>query len=81
MALGNIVPADEIKHLPFSIRQPASDVYMVPGTKHNLLSINQFAEAKYITFFDDDEVNTYDATNTEVKVKVRICAKRLEATR
>ena len=40
MALGNIAPADKVKHLPFSIRQPASDVHMVPGIKHNLLSMN-----------------------------------------
>ena len=68
MVLGNIAPSDEIKRLPFSIRQPASDVHMVPGIKHNFLSMNQFAEAKYITIFDDDKVNIYDATNTEVKV-------------
>ena len=42
MALGNIAPADEIKYLPFSIRQPARDVNMVPEIKHNLLSMNQF---------------------------------------
>ena len=66
MALGNIAPADEIKSLPFDIREPAKDIHMVPGTKHNLLSMNQFAEAKYITIFDDEEVNIYDATNTEV---------------
>ena len=68
MVLGNIAPEDKIKRLPFSIRQPVSEVHMVPGIKHNLLSMNQFAEVKYITIFDDDEVNIYDATNTEVKV-------------
>ena len=68
MALGNIAPADKRKRPPFNIREPASDVHMVPGIKHNLLSMNQFAEAKYITIFDEDEVNIYDATNTEVRV-------------
>ena len=68
MALGNIAPANEIKHLPFKIRHPASEVHMMPGIKHNLPSMNQFAEAKYITFFNEDQVNIYDATNTEVSV-------------
>ena len=59
MALGNIV-----KRLPFEVRQLADKVHIVPGIKHNLLSImNQVAEAKYITFFDEDQVNIYDATN------------------
>ena len=68
MALGNIAPADEIRSLPFDIREPACDVHMVPGIKHNFLSMNQLAEAKYITIFDEDKVNIYDATNTEVRV-------------
>ena len=54
MALGNIAPAGEIRSLPFDLREPAYDVHMVPGIKHNLLSMNQFAEAKYITIFDKD---------------------------
>ena len=41
---------------------------MVLGIKQNLLSMNQFAEAKYTTFFDEDQVNIYDATNTKVTV-------------
>ena len=68
MALGNIAPADKIKSLPFDIREPARDVHMVPGIKHNFLSMNQFAEAKYITIFNNDAVNIYDATKTEVTV-------------
>ena len=68
VALGNIAPADKIKRLPFKIRHPGSKVHMVPGIKHNLLLMNQFVEAKYITIFDDDQVNIYEATNTEVTV-------------
>ena len=59
MALGNIAPADKIKRLPFNIIKPASEVHMVPGIKHNLPSMNQFAEAKYITIFDDNKVNNF----------------------
>ena len=68
MPLGNMAPAEEIKRLPFNIRHPADEVHTVPGIRHNLLSMNQFVEAKYITIFDEDEVNIYDATNTEVTV-------------
>ena len=68
MVLGNIAPEDKIKCLPFKIRHPASKVHMVPGIKHNLLSMTQFAETKYNTNFDEDQVNIYDATNTEVMV-------------
>ena len=68
MPLGNIAPAEDIKRLPFNIRHPADEVHTVPGIKHNLVSMNQFAEAKYITIFDKDEVNIYDAINTEVTV-------------
>ena len=68
MALGNIVPANDIKRLPFEVHHSVDKVHMVTGIKHNLLSMNQFAEAKYITFFGKDQVNIHDATNTEVTV-------------
>ena len=58
---------DEIKQLPFKVREEAKDVHMIPGTQNNLLSTNQFAKAKYITIFDEEEVNIYDKTNTEIK--------------
>ena len=40
---------------------------MILGTQNNLLSANRFAKAKYITIFDKEEVNIYDATKTEIK--------------
>ena len=68
VALGNIAPADDIKRLTFEVHHPVDKVHMVTGIKHSLLSMNQFAEAKYITFFDEDQVNIYDATNTKATV-------------
>ena len=65
MALKNIAPADDIKRLLFVVHHPASEVHMVLVVKHNLLSMNQFTEANYITVFDEDQVNIYDATNTK----------------
>jgi len=41
----------------------------VPSIKtHSLLSTAKFAEAGYITVFDKEEVDTYDAQNTTLKV-------------
>ena len=40
---------------------------MIQGIQNNLLSTNQFAKAKYITIFDEKEINIYEATNTEIK--------------
>ena len=39
---------------------------MVPGIQNSPLSMRKFADAKYITIFDKDEVNIYDATNTTI---------------
>ena len=40
---------------------------MIPGIQNNLLSTNQLSKAKYITIFDEKEVNIHDATNIEIK--------------
>ena len=40
---------------------------MIPSIQNNLLSTNQFAKARYITIFDKEEVNIYNATNTEIR--------------
>ena len=37
---------------------------MIPGIQNNLLRTNQFSKAKYITIFDEEEVNIYNSTNT-----------------
>ena len=65
---GTTAAADELRELPFNLRAPARDVHMLPGVRHTLLSMNRFAEAGYISIFDEDEVNIYDATNTEITV-------------
>ena len=36
--------------------------------KNSLISTAKFAEAGYITIFDDEEVNVYNAQNTKVIV-------------
>ena len=50
IGLVNIAPAAYIKRLHSYVRHAADKVHMVTGIKHNLLSMNQFAKAKSITF-------------------------------
>jgi hypothetical protein len=58
-----------VSELPHDVRHPAKEVHIVPSIKtHSLLSVPKFAEAGYITVFDDEEVNIYDAQNTTLKV-------------
>ena len=42
---------------------------MVPGLSDtSLISMGKLADAGYVSIFDKDEVNIYDANNTEIKV-------------
>ena len=68
MAMGHIASADEVKLLRHNVRGAAREVHATDGIKNNLLSINEFAKEDYITMFDGDEVNIYDARNTKVTV-------------
>ena len=61
---GTIAAAEEIKQLRFKLQEEAKDVHMIPGIQNNLLRTNQFSKAKYITIFDEEEVNIYNSTNT-----------------
>jgi hypothetical protein len=66
---GTRTSAATVSELAHDVRQPAKEVHIVPSIKtHSLLSTAKFAEAGYITVFDDEEVNIYDAQNTTLKV-------------
>ena len=42
---------------------------MVPGLKHNyLMSEIKFADAKYITILNEDEVNIYDGKTAKITI-------------
>ena len=61
--------ATEIAEYPFNVRDPAKQLHITPGiTTNSLLSTNKFAEANYITIFDKEEVNIYDANDTVIAV-------------
>ena len=66
---GTNKPASKIQELHHDIRQTAKNIHIVPDIcKNSLISMAKFAEAGYITIFDDKEVNVYDAQNTKVIV-------------
>ena len=55
--------------LDLDVRKPAKWMDIVPVvTTNNLLSTGKFADIGYITVFDQDEVNIYDAQDTIVTV-------------
>ena len=63
------VAASELSEYPFKVRNPAPQVHIIPGvTSNSLMSINQFSVADYITVFDKEEVNVYDANNVRITV-------------
>ena len=66
---GNIIPATECATYPFNVRPPANELHITPGVSQNsLLSTGKYANANYITVFDNNEVNIYDANDTLVTV-------------
>ena len=66
---GQSVAASEVAEYPFKVRNPVSKVHITPGvTNNSLMSTNQFAVADYITVFDKEEVNVYDANNVKITV-------------
>ncbi len=64
-----IVNATKIAEYPFKVRAPAQELHITPGvTKNSLLSTSKFANANYITIFDKEAVNIYDANDTTITV-------------
>jgi hypothetical protein len=58
-----------VAEYPFKMREPTQELHITPGiTKNLLLSTSKFAAANYITIFDKDEVNMYDANDTIITV-------------
>ena len=68
VANGTTEEATEIKKLPYKqLREEARKIHMVPGiTTSTLLSTGKLADANYISIFDAEEVNIYDANNTKI---------------
>ena len=52
--------------LHHNLREPARTAHVVPGVSTTLLSTGKFADANYITIFDKEEVNVYDADDVKI---------------
>ena len=67
---GQIVQATEQVKLFLDIREPARTVDLVPAMKTDtLISVGKFADAGYLTVFDEEEVNIYDGLKTKIEIK------------
>ena len=66
---GEVVLAKDIAEYPFDVRKPAKELHITPGISENsLLSTLKYADAGYITVFEKDKVNMYNANNTIITV-------------
>jgi hypothetical protein len=66
---GTVIPATEIEEYLFEVRKLAKILHITPGVSQNsLLSTVKFADANYITIFDKDTVNIYNANNTIITI-------------
>ncbi len=66
---GEVIQATEKAEYPLNVRAPANDIHITPGvSQHSLLSTGKYADANYITVFDKDTVNVYDANDTIITV-------------
>jgi hypothetical protein len=69
MPNGKVKEASNMDELQHDMRHPAKDMHIVPGIEwDSLLSIPEFADAKYVAIFDKYEVNIYDANKTTIVV-------------
>ncbi len=66
---GKIVQATEMAEYPFEIRAPANELHITPGvSQDSLLSTSKCADANYITVYDKETVNIYNANDTMITV-------------
>ena len=66
---GQIVQAMEQVKLFHDVREPARTVDLVPAMKKDtLISVGKFADAGYLTVFDEEEVNIYDGLKTKIEI-------------
>jgi len=67
---GEVIQATEKVEYPFNIRAPANKLHITPAvSQHSLLSTEKYADANYITVFDKDTVNVYNANETIITDK------------
>jgi hypothetical protein len=66
---GQLIQATEKVEYRFNVRAPANELLITPGvSQHSLLSTGKYVDANYITVFDKDTINVYNANNTVITV-------------
>jgi hypothetical protein len=66
---GKIVQATEMAEYPFEVRAPANELHITPGvSQDSLFSTSKCADPNYITIYDKETVNIYNANNTMITV-------------
>lgn len=71
-----MIPATESAKLHHNVRESARKVESVPAMKqYTFISESKFAEAGYLTVFDAEEVNNYDAMVMKVEMKKKVIIK------
>ncbi len=66
---GQLIQATKKAEYPFNVRAPTNELHITPGvSQHSLPSTGKYADANYITVFDKDTVNVYNANNTVITV-------------
>ena len=75
-------PSDKVFHLPtggtskasvkaklmHELREPATEVDILPGLTNTLLSTGKLAEGGYFSVYDKNEVNIYDERNAKILI-------------
>ena len=64
---GKLEKAGKKLILDQDLREPANKADGIPALKQTLVSTSKMANAGYITVFDEEEVNVYEAKTTEIK--------------
>ena len=65
----DVIQATEVVEYPFKVSAPANELHITPGvSQHLLLSTGKYADVNYITVFDKDTANVYDANDTIITV-------------
>ena len=63
------IPGSDMAKLHHNLREPARTVDMVPSlTENSLLSGEKFAQARYVSVWDDKEVNLYESHTVKITI-------------
>jgi hypothetical protein len=67
-AFGKQATATTMNKLHHKLCKPARSIHIVPQVQNSLLSTSKVINADYITIYDKEEVNFYDAKTTKITI-------------